>query len=172
VGGKVNIYNTNAWEAGDAAYNSVGNWLEDQKWHYYTAVFTDTNAKVYLDGEVKNEWNVDGTTEGQVISGLFTNGAELKYVCLGGNQAWDWNDNDAPFKFARLLIKNSGMSAGEIKAQMTADFPTWQEYQTAIEAVKVAKQNVSDAIYNLAGQRVDSAYKGLVIKNGVKSLQK
>jgi pectate lyase len=64
------------------------------------------------------------------------------------------------------------MSAGEIKAKMTDDFPTWQEYQTAIEAVKVAKQNVSDAIYNLAGQRVDSAYKGLVIKNGVKSLQK
>lgn len=172
VAGKNNVYNKNAWEAGDANHTFVNNWLEDQKWHYYTAVFTDTNAKVYLDGEVKNEWNVDGTSEGQIISGLFTNGAELKYVCLGGNQAWDWNDNDAPFKFARLLIKNSGMSAGEIKAQMTADFPTWQEYQTAIEAVKVAKQNVSDAIYNLAGQRVDSAYKGLVIKNGVKSLQK
>ena len=171
VGGKVNIYNTNAWEAADAAYNSAGNWLEDQKWHYYTAVFTDTNAKVYLDGEVKNEWNVDGTSDGHVISGLFTNGAELKYVCLGGNQAWDWADNDSPFRFARLLIKNSGMSAGEIKAQMTADFPTWQEYMTAIEAVKVAKQNVSDAIYNLAGQRVDASYKGLVIKNGVKAMQ-
>ena len=172
VGGKVNIYNTNAWEAGDAAYNSAGNWLEDQKWHYYTAVFTDTNVKVFLDGEVKNEWNIDGTSEGQVVSGLFTNGSELKYVCLGGNQAWDWGDNDSPFKYARLLIKNSGMSAGEIKAQMTADFPTWQEYMTAIEAVKVAKQNVSDAIYNLAGQRVDANYKGLVIKNGVKAMQK
>lgn len=172
VAGKNNVYNKNAWEAGDANHTFVNNWLEDQKWHYYTAVFTDTNAKVYLDGEVKNEWNVDGTSEGQIISGLFTNGAELKYVCLGGNQAWDWGDNDSPFKYARLLIKNSGMSAGEIKAQMTADFPTWQEYMTAIEAVKVAKQNVSDAIYNLAGQRVDANYKGLVIKNGVKAMQK
>lgn len=172
VAGKNNVYNKNAWEAGDANHTFVNNWLEDQKWHYYTAVFTDTNAKVYLDGEVKNEWNVDGTSEGQIISGLFTNGAELKYVCLGGNQAWDWGDNDSPFKYARLLIKNSAMSAGEIKALMTADFPTWQEYMTAIEAVKVAKQNVSDAIYNLAGQRVDGSYKGLVIKNGVKSLQK
>ena len=172
VTGKNNVYNKNAWEAGDANHTFVNNWLEDQKWHYYTAVFTDTSCIIYLDGEVKNEWNIDGTSEGQVISGLFTNGAELKYVCLGGNQAWDWNDNDAPFKFARLLIKNSGMTAGEIKAQMTADFPTWQDYFTRIEAVKMVKQSVSDAIYNLAGQRVDAAYKGLVIKNGVKSLQK
>ena len=172
VGGKVNIYNVNAWEAANADYNNAGNWLEDQKWHYYTAVFTDTNAKVYLDGEVKNEWNVDGTSEGQVISGLFTNGNELKYVCLGGNQAWDWADLDSPFKFARLLIKNSGMSAGEIKAQMTADFPTWQEYLTAIKAIQTRKPSVSNAIYNLAGQRVDANYKGLVIKNGVKMIQK
>ena len=174
VGGKVNIYNVNAWEAGNADYNNAGNWLEDQKWHYYTAVFTDTNAKVYLDGEVKNEWNVDGTSEGQVISGLFTNGAELKYVCLGGNQAWDWADLDSPFRFARLLIKNSSMSAGQIKAQMTVDFPTWEEYQqaTGIEAVKVNKPTFSNTIYNLAGQRVDASYKGLVIKNGQKIIQK
>ena len=64
------------------------------------------------------------------------------------------------------------MSAGEIKAQMTADFPTWQEYFTGIEAVKVNKQSESKGIYNLAGQRVDESYKGLVIKNGVKTMQK
>ena len=172
VGGKVNIYNTEAWEAKDANYNFVSNWLEDQKWHYYTVTFTDTNAKVYLDGEVKNEWNVDGTSEGQVISGLFTNGADLKYVCLGGNQAWNWADADSPFRFARLFIKNGALSQGEIKAQMAADFPTWEEYLTGIAAVKVNKQTVSNAVYNLAGQRVDASYKGLVIKNGVKFMQK
>lgn len=128
VTGKNSVYNTNAWEANDNNYTNGGNWLEDQKWHYYTAVFTDTNVKIFLDGDVKNEWNFDGTSDGQVISGLFTNGAELKYVCLGGNQAWDWNDNDAPFRFARLLIKNSKMTAGEIKAQMQADFPGYAEY--------------------------------------------
>ncbi len=157
-------------------YHGDTDWLADHKWHYYTAVFEGENAKVYFDGELKNEWNANATTQadGYVNSqkGLFTNGADLKYICLGGNQAWDWNDKDAPFDFARLLIKNSGMSAGEIKAQMTADFPTWQEYLTGIAAVKAAKQNVSEAIYNLSGQRVDASYKGLVIKNGVKSLQK
>ena len=161
-----NVAGTNALYHGDT------DWLADHKWHYYTVVFEGENAKVYFDGELKNEWDNTKVAE-RTQKGLFSNGAELKYICLGGNQAWDWNDNDAPFDFARLLIKNSGMSAGEIKAQMTADFPTWQEYMTAIEAVKVAaKQNVSDAIYNLAGQRVDANYKGLVIKNGVKAMQK
>lgn len=155
----------------NALYHGDTDWLADHKWHYYTAVFEGENAKVYFDGELKNEWDNTKVAE-RTQKGLFSNGAELKYICLGGNQAWDWNDNDAPFDFARLLIKNSSMSAGEIKAQMTADFPTWQEYMTAIEAVKVAKQNVSDAIYNLAGQRVDANYKGLVIKNGVKAMQK
>ena len=155
----------------NAIYHGDTDWLADHKWHYYTAVFEGENAKVYFDGELKNEWDNTKIAE-RTQKGLFSNGNELKYICLGGNQAWDWNDNDAPFDFARLLIKNSGMSAGEIKAQMTADFPTWEEYMTAIEAVKVAKQNVSDAIYNLAGQRVDASYKGLVIKNGVKAMQK
>jgi hypothetical protein len=173
VNGKNNVYNKNAWEAGDANHTFVSNWLEDQKWHYYTAVFTDTNCKIYLDGEVKNEWNVDGTSEGHVISGLFTNGADLKYVCLGGNQAWDWNDADSPFKFARLLIKNSATTAGEIKAQMLADFPGYEEYQKAEvdptpDAIKtaVAAPNAEGKAYNLAGQQVNDSFKGIVINNG------
>ncbi len=174
VNGKVNIYNANSWEAGDAAYNFVNNWLEDQKWHYYTAVFTDTNVKVFLDGVVKNEWNIDGVTEGQIVSGLFTNGADLKYVCLGGNQAWDWGDNDAPFRFARLMIKNTKMSAGEIKAQMLADFPGYEEYQsgTGIMGVNVTKTTTNGAIYNLAGQKVNDTYKGIIIKDGKKMINK
>ena len=178
VDGKVNIYNQNAWEAGDAAYNFVNNWLEDQTWHYYTAVFTDTNAKVFLDGEVKNEWNVDGVSEGQVISGLFDHGADLKYVCLGGNQAWDWNDNDAPFRFARLLIKNTKMTAGEIKAQMLADFPGYEAYHASnpeLEGINtiIGRTNANNGTtYNLNGQQVNVNFKGIVIKNGKKLLIK
>ena len=181
VSGKNNVYNTNAWEAGDAAFNAAGNWLEDQKWHYYTAVFTETNVKIFLDGEVKNEWNIDGVTEGQNISGLFTNGADLKYVCLGGNQAWDWGDLDSPFRFARLLIKNSAMTDGEVKAQMLADFPGYEAYHAAqpepepepdgIVAVESTTKSATD-VYTLSGQKASAAYKGLVIKNGVKAIQK
>jgi hypothetical protein len=110
--GKNNIYSGNA------------DWLADKNWHYYTAVFQGETAKVYIDGELKNEW--DCTVDGGSQAGLFNNGGDLSYVCLGGNAPWDSSALDAGFKFARLLIKNSSMTTGEIKAQMQADAPDYQ----------------------------------------------
>lgn len=115
VNGKVNIYNENAWEAGDAAFNFVDNWLADNQWHLFVATFTETHATIWLDGEVKNEWQVDGVSEGQVISGLFSNGADLKYVCLGGNQAWAWGDNDAGFAFDDIMLFDFALTASDIQ---------------------------------------------------------
>ncbi len=43
---------------------------------------------------------------------------------------------------------------------------------TGIESVKAAKAAQNDAIYNIAGQKVGADYKGLVIKNGQKMMQK
>ena len=166
-----NVAGTNALYHGDT------DWLKDHKWHYYTAVFEGENAKVFIDGELKNEWNNSLVAE-RTQKGLFTNGADLKYVCLGGNQAWDWNDNDAPFDFARLLIKNTKMTAGEIKAQMKADFGNndMEAYyaEGGTEGVKTitTAATTNAALYNLAGQRVDNSFKGLVIKNGQKFIVK
>ena len=157
-------------------YHGDTDWLADKKWHYYTAVFEGENAKVFVDGELKNEWDNTKIAE-RTQKGLFSNGADLKYVCLGGNQAWNWGDNDAPFDFARLLIKNKKMSAGDIKAQMQADFGDndVEAYlngggETGIQTVKAAK--TTDAIYNMAGQKVSQGYKGLVIMNGKKYVVK
>ena len=157
-------------------YHGDTDWLADKKWHYYTAVFDGENAKVFFDGVLKNEWNNDGVANTQ--KGLFSNGADVKWICLGGNQAWDWNDNDAPFDFARLLIKNSPMTAGEIKAQMQADFGdinvdeylngSETEGMKAIQTVTIA----DGAIYNMAGQKVNKNFKGLVIQNGKKLVVK
>lgn len=103
-------------------YHYATDWLAGGGWHYYTVVFEGENAKVYVDGKLKNEWDntlvVDRTQQG-----LFSNGSELKYICLGGNQAWDWGDNDTPFKYAKLRVQNSAMTADEIAAQMLADNP-------------------------------------------------
>ena len=171
VAGVNKEYNTFLNDQGQGVDNTGGpDWLADKKWHYYTAVFEGENAKVYFDGELKNEWN-NTLVADRTQKGLFSNGADLKYVCLGGNQAWDLNDNDAPFDFARLLIKNSSMSAGEIKAQMTADYPAWNE-NTAISNVLMGNTNSNAALYNLAGQRVNDSYKGVVIKNGKKFVNK
>ena len=39
---------------------------------------------------------------------------------------------------------------------------------TGIEGVEAHKAAAGEAIYNLAGQRVSKAYKGVVVKNGRK----
>ena len=99
--------------------NNGNNWLADNEWHYYTVVLTETNAKVYFDGEIKNEWNVTGSGDGNVIGGLFSNGSDLKYICLGGNQAWNWADNDAAFMFDDIVIYNQALTDQQIKAVMS-----------------------------------------------------
>ena len=106
VEGKNNVYNQSAWEANDPAYNFVENWLADNEWHYYTAVFTEEGLTIYLDGEVKNKWGIGTANPENTLAGLFSNGGDLKHICLGGNQAWNWGDPDAPFRFDDVLITN------------------------------------------------------------------
>ena len=98
----------------NGVYHDATDWLADGEWHLYTAVFTPNNAKVYFDGVLKNQWNVSGEGDNNVIAGLFNNGAELKYVCLGGNQAWTWADNDPGFWFDDMAIYNIALSESEI----------------------------------------------------------
>ena len=43
---------------------------------------------------------------------------------------------------------------------------------TGINTIKNAELNIQDAIYNLAGQKVGADYKGIVIRNGKKMLNK
>ncbi|MBR1667208.1 MAG: hypothetical protein IJ693_02895 [Bacteroidaceae bacterium] len=119
VDGKDNVYNKNAWEANDAAFNFVENWLDDSDWHYYTAVFTEEGLTIYFDGEVKNQWTCDGT-EGHTLAGLFSNGADLKHICLGGNQAWNWGDGDAPFRFDDVFVTNYALDQDDITDIMAA----------------------------------------------------
>ena len=70
---------------------------------------TETQAIVYIDGNVANSWTVAGSGDGNTISGLFTNGADLKYICLGGNQAWDWGDNDPGFWFDDFAVYDKAL---------------------------------------------------------------
>lgn len=95
-------------------YHNATDWLADRQWHYYTATFTETTAKVFFDGVPVNEWQVSGSGGGQEIKGLFSNGADLKYICLGGNQAWNWGDQDPGFMFDDIAIYNVELSAEQI----------------------------------------------------------
>ena len=88
-------------------YHDATDWIADGEWHYYTATFTETTAKVYFDGNLVNSWVLDGERS---AAGLFSNGADLKWVCLGGNQAWNWGDPDPGFWFDDIAIWNKELS--------------------------------------------------------------
>ncbi|MDE7117911.1 MAG: hypothetical protein K2O61_04625, partial [Bacteroidaceae bacterium] len=49
---------------------------------------------------------------------------------------------------------------------------TFKETLTGVEEVAAPVKKGDKAIYNLAGQKVDASYKGIVIQDGVKRLNK
>ena len=115
VDGKVNIYHKNAWEAGDGAYNFVRNWLDDAQWHYFAISFKATQVTQYLDGQITNQWEFDPSQDGQNVTGLFNNGADLSYIALGGNQAWGWGDPDAGFAFDDFVVYDKALNTDQVQ---------------------------------------------------------
>lgn len=101
----------------NGVYHNDTDWLADGGWHFYTVTFTATNAKVYFDGVIVNEWELDG--DNNTAAGLFTNGADFKHICLGGNQAWNWGDPDPGFWFDDFAVYDRELSADQIKSIMS-----------------------------------------------------
>ena len=130
--------------AGANAENTF--WLDDGNWHFYTAVITPTNTKVYIDGAVVNEWNLSGTGDGNVAAGIFTNGGDLKYICLGGNQAWNWADPDAAYLFDKLRIFSDALTKEQIDAIIEAD-----NNPTAIPDITAGTVNIA---YDASGDLI------------------
>lgn len=111
--------NNGGWDNFEAADNVKGAnqestvWLDDKAWHYYTMTMTTSSAKIYVDGEIFNEWNIAGT-EGHYVEGFFTYGGNYKYICLGGNQAWNWGDSDPAYAFDDVAIYNKALTKAQI----------------------------------------------------------
>lgn len=103
-------------EQNDAVTNTESTvWTDDGQWHLYTMTFTPSSAKVYIDGEVMNSWTIADNG----LDGLFTQ-TNLVYVCLGGNQAWGWNDPDPAFAFDDFAVYDAALTAEQI-AQVIAN---------------------------------------------------
>jgi hypothetical protein len=96
---------------------------------------------------------------------------------------WAWaNPTKYGFMFTNLTDQQKGMSKGAIFMAVAGAAPEAEAFArikwldedgnvTAIQEVK--KANASNgAIYNLAGQKVNASYKGVVIKDGKKYIQK
>lgn len=100
------------------AQSETSAWLDDGNWHYYTVTFNEGNVKVYIDGVVANSWTLDDTTDGQKISTFYTNTTAYSYICLGGNQRWNFTtnqDKDPAFAYDDLYITNAALSPAQIQ---------------------------------------------------------
>ncbi len=94
-------------------------YLDDYKWHFVTVTMTETSAKYYVDGNIVNSWTVTGSGNGEVITGLWKAGGELDYICLGGNQAWDWADPDVAMLYDDVSVYAGALTQEEIKSNMS-----------------------------------------------------
>ena len=127
-------------------------------------------------------WNAIGdvnfTTEEQHFSKTFTVPAEgdgmlsLSFDMAVIKEACDYTIKNVVWKLednTESLINQTGGENFYIKVGAGTD--PYQFEPSAINGV-VVKDNASDAIYNLSGQRVTKAYKGVVVKAGKKYLVK
>lgn len=106
-------------------YHDASDWLADGNWHHYTCVITDTHAVVYFDGEIVNEWDLDGGSSGGSAAGLLGGENGLSWICLGGNQAWNWGDPDPGFWFDDVAIYNKELSQETVKTLMSMKNTTY-----------------------------------------------
>ena len=153
-------------------WNNKGNTRELYIADAETAKALTPNTEYKAYGYVNGQKNEDGTMKlfdpytigtadapyliepdfanGQVRLGWlqFDAQAGKKYLVFGK----DWQ-----FGFAGYEFTPSGETPGETPGD-----------DTAVSTVKTAAENADAPIYNLAGQKVDKSFKGIVIQNGKK----
>ena len=132
---------------------------------------------IYDAGGVLNELAV--TAEAMSALDVKTGAGFLN---SGANDVWFFNNPTASgFGFTKYdQTKQKGLSKDCVYIQTDPSTASarvnivWldEEGATAIQSIKTKAAAQNGAIYNLAGQKVNAAYKGVVIKDGKKYIQK
>ncbi len=136
-------------------------WLDDDQWHYYTATFTDTKVRIYVDGVIQNEWNTEKDVTGKSVSGLFDSGSQLAYICLGGNQAWNWADPDPAYMFDDLAIYSSELTVEQISTNIAAKTSTGLP---TVNSAKIVKQQFFHLNGAMAQENYEALTEGIYIR--------
>ena len=147
-------------------YTAVNEWTE------YTVKVTEAGKYSYVATASSGT-----TNSGFRISLVDANGSQTALATVRvpqtGNNNWDTyktitgtlsrNLEDGE-QILRITITGANCNIDKIEFKCIEP--------TGIEGIAVEEKPVSNVIYNLAGMRVDEHYKGIVIKNGKKVLQK
>lgn len=165
--------------AGENAFIVKSSSTEDVSYEVLTAdeltAKTDSRNYAWNDKE-QNEIKVYNGPEAYAID-LFVDGKTTYFLrdLAGGKEfGWKQRSDDA--------VINEGQDGSLYQLYLLFDGPAaarldvvWldgsEEDATAIQTVKKANAE-KGVIYNLAGQKVNAAYKGVVIKDGQKYIQK
>ena len=155
----------------------------------YTVTVDNVNSKSYSTGNedgVKYSANTQYTIN--IPAGLFVKEAKFEgydnyagmdaYIFEGNGQEYGETDYVFPMKIGSSYVKTTQtVSVNNASGPMTftpkGKQVVWAITLTAVKATEVGAVNdvqsrKSDAVYNIAGQRVNSSYNGFVIKNGKK----
>jgi hypothetical protein len=125
------------------------------------------------NGSEKVKFGLKVSTDGGTFS-YFKNNADKTQVDIKKNEEVTFIYNNIPansrIQFNMLATSNSAYCYLD---NIAATFPD-NDIPTDIGATLTGngRGTADNAVYNLAGQRVDSNFKGLVIKNGIKFMSK
>ena len=123
--------------------------------------------------EFEQTFTIPNECAGKGMKSIAFNMAEIKDACDYEITDVEWYlkaDLEAG-KTWENLINETGAANFFVKEGAGTE-PHEFDGGTGIKSVDTNKTNNSDAIYNLAGQRVSNNYKGIVIKNGNKYIVK
>ena len=124
----------------------------------------------------------DGTLKMYVRSG----GSDARNIELTQGETKLLNKDIAESDAVKATIDNEAknvypvVSVAVKKGDVTIKYPTGAMYiygfelvtTTGVSSVSVAEAKAKTASFNLAGQKVSDSYKGIVVKNGKKYLNK
>jgi hypothetical protein len=146
----------------------VGIWANKNKRTTYLVDGDTKQATPYLvEGYINGQNGEDGKKKWLSNEEIRALGSEENPWVIGaGNQPF-WGNVIIDAKAGKTYWLFQGNS--QIGVQQYTFYPgKSKEDVTSVEAVKTVAEKANGARYNLAGQKVDSAYKGVVIQNGKK----
>ena len=142
-----------------------------------TPVLQQRHSQYYLSFELAGNIIVNCGEKGNFVAGLNEGqkSSEVKWVVDSNAFNFDGEDSGANEAYGNALsgvVKFADAAKGDFtQSNVAAGDPRWiSGTPTAIETVKTAEETSLEnaVIYNLNGQRIDKAQKGLYIVNGKK----
>ena len=123
--------------------------------------------------DFENEYTIPNEAEGKDAKSIAFNMAEIKEACdyLLKDFQWYIKCDEDPTKTYENLLDETGSANLYVKEGAGTSPYQFGTDPSGITNV-TAKKNSSSAIYNIAGQKVDNNFKGIVVKDGKKFVNK